>query len=71
MIINLYARQKTTINPGFVLHMVSGVFRTSKQWMNLIWGRRDTILAFIQADVHGRGWLDPHEAIRWVGRLDI
>ena len=24
--------------------------------------RRDTVLAFIQADVHGRGWLDPNEA---------
>ncbi|CAJ1408968.1 unnamed protein product [Effrenium voratum] len=22
---------------------------------------RDTVLAFLQADVHGRGWLDPHE----------
>ena len=39
--------------------------------MNLIWGRRDTILAFIQADVHGRGWLDPHEAVCWVGRVEL
>jgi len=31
----------------------------SKSMPHFSW--RDTILAFIQADVHGRGWLDPHE----------
>eukprot|EP00435_Cladocopium_sp_Y103_P039970 s1905_g10.t2 len=31
----------------------------SKSMPHLSW--RDTILAFIQADVHSRGWLDPHE----------
>lgn len=31
----------------------------SKSMPHFSW--RDTILAFIQADVHSRGWLDPHE----------
>eukprot|EP00438_Fugacium_kawagutii_P022706 Skav203975 [mRNA] locus=scaffold94:613717:626088:- [translate_table: standard] len=34
----------------------------SKSMPHFSW--RDTVMAFIQADVHGRGWLDPHEAQR-------
>ncbi|CAK9064482.1 unnamed protein product [Durusdinium trenchii] len=34
----------------------------SKSMPHFNW--RDTVLAFIQADVHGRGWLDPNEVTK-------
>ena len=39
-----------------------------KQQTPLCQHRRDTVSAFIQADVHRRGWLDPHEAVDGMGQ---